>query len=252
MKIKGLFIITIILASAMGYSFAFDMQPNNDTQVVYTNGVLATTLNLEMDNSKTGAFLKDAYDSNPCDNPVTVYNFTVANNKNVLEILNNNLQGNDSKLDEIEIIGFKFTPINSEYFNVTVDENNVVKVTKIQDVGDNEQVIFLSTKLLVRNKTTDSIIEIPLINHIADNHPNVQDTNKKLINQQPDIQPMGWGCAALCSVISTLAGAAAVAACEAICGELGVTAIFCWMLGSSTAGTAGYICTTEICPRLGI
>jgi hypothetical protein len=180
---KGLVIIGLILTSMVSSSFAFSMQNMDNNQSNYFGGALANSINMQADYSKTGSIV-DIHDSNPVDNIVTIYNFSTVNNKISLEKMNEFLKEkveNNSKLDDIEILGFKVTPINSDYFNVKSDENNIVRVTQLQNVGDNEQVRFLSLGLIVHRKSTNENIIIPLSNYLADKNPFVI-VDKKIVN----------------------------------------------------------------------
>ncbi|MDR2545210.1 MAG: hypothetical protein LBD03_06690 [Methanobrevibacter sp.] len=227
-EIKGLVIIGLILTSIVGSSFAFNMQSSmNNTQSSYYDGVLADTSNIEVVQSKTGA-LVDICDDNPCDNLVTYYNFTGANNKDLLNILNDNIKKsaeNNSDFSNIEIVGFDIKPINSDYFNVTVDENNTVKVVQLQNVGNNEQVMFLSINLILHNKTTGDVANIVISNFLADKNPHIPNVNKEVVNPQVKLFLSDGFCKHACNLLGTMC-AGAMAEWE-VCAALGIGGIAC-------------------------
>lgn len=228
-EMKGLIIIGLILTSIVSSSFAFNYANMSNNQSSYFDGVLADSKNFEyICPSKTGAVV-DVLDSNPCDNPVTIYNLSADNNESFLKSINDNLKEkavNNSNLSNIEIVGFKFKPINSDYFNVTVDENNIVKVTQLQDIRNDDQVLFLSIKLVVRNVTSGEVIEYSFISFLADKNPNVSNVNKKLIN--PVLCYSQGECEIACTIIGAVITFAGILACSASCVvTIGLTCAIC-------------------------
>jgi hypothetical protein len=231
-EIKGLFIVALLLTSIVSSSYAFNMQSMNNTQLSCNGEVLVDSMvNIEIvSSSKTGAIV-DCYDSNPCDNYVSIYDFSATNNKDLLKTLNDNIQKNaesNSTLSDIEVVGFDIKPINSDYFNVSVDENNIVKVTQLQDVSENEQVLFLSTNLIFRNKTTGDVANVAISNFLADKNPHIQNTNKKVVNPQikPCLSP------GFCNHACNLLGLVCTAAMSEIemCAILGVGGVACALI----------------------
>jgi len=257
-EMKGLIIIGLILTSIVSSSFAFNYANMSNNQSSYFDGVLADLDNTEIVNpSKTGAFFGDIYDTNPCDNPVTIYNFSAANNESFLKILKDNLQ-NDSMLADLEIVGFKYLPINSDYFNVTVDDNNIVKVTQLQDINTNEKVLILQQEIEFRNKTSGDVISAPLFNRLTVKHINSLNSDKKLLKQQSIIvASLGdYACAAICGAVGAVGGFVGVALCEAACVSVGniigvvLGTTWCLAIGGATGATVGLVCKDN-CPFWG-
>ncbi|MDR2544191.1 MAG: hypothetical protein LBD03_01350 [Methanobrevibacter sp.] len=246
-EMKGLFVIGLILTSIVGSSFAFNMQNMSNNQSSYFDGVLADSKNFEyICPSKTGA-LVDVLDSNPCSNLLTKYNFSDANNEDLLNELNNNLKknaANNSNLSNIEIVGFKFKPINSDYFNVTVDENNIVKVTQLQDVEDNEQVMFLAVNLVVRNITSGDISDYTFISFLADKNPHVPNVNKKLVN--PLLRLPAVVCEPACAIIGVIITQEGIGACIAACLSSGFACVVCGLIWTAAVALGVYDCK-QVC-----
>ncbi|MDR1820154.1 MAG: hypothetical protein LBR15_07935 [Methanobrevibacter sp.] len=242
-EMKGLFIIGLILTSIVGSSFAFNYANMSNNQSSYFDGVLADSKNFEyICPSKTGA-LVDVLDSNPCDNPVTIYNFSAANNESFLKIINDNLKekaANNSNLSDLEVVGFNFIPINSDYFNVTIDENNIVKVTQLQDVGDNEQVMFLAVDLVIRNKTSDNLVNTDYSSFLADKNPHVPNVNKKLLNPPISLMLSDGFCGYACNVATAFC-AGAIGEVE-LCAMLGIGGLVCVAFVAIACVTAGAGC----------
>ncbi|MDR1820368.1 MAG: hypothetical protein LBR15_09025 [Methanobrevibacter sp.] len=262
-KMKGLIIIGLILTSIVGSSFAFNIQSTSNAQLSYDGGVLADLNNTEIVNpSKTGAYFGDIYDTNACDNPVTIYNFSSANNESFLKMLNDSIQKkaeNDSKLVDLEFVGFKFNPVNSDYFDVAIDDNNIVKVTQLQDINTDEKVLILQQEIEFRNKTSGDVISAPLFNRLAVKHINSLNSDKKLLNQQPIIfgSTLGdYACTAICAAVGSLGGLVGVAACESACYAVGnligvaLGTNWCIAIGAASAATAGLVCKDN-CPFWG-
>ncbi|MDR3291537.1 MAG: hypothetical protein LBT10_05230 [Methanobrevibacter sp.] len=242
MKIKGLIIIALILTSIISSNFAFNEQSTINSTSKYGGGVLASTIDIQAISSETGA-VGDVRDANPCNNPVAIYNFTDANNVKLLNWLNTNLEKkaeNDSTLADIELIGFKFTPINSDYFNVTVDEDNIVKVTQLQDVRDNEQVLFLSSVALIRNKTTGNVINVKFVNYLADKNPNVPNADKRLVNPPISSRLSSDFCNYACTIAASFC-AGAMGEVE-LCALLGIGGLVCIAFIAIACATVGLGC----------